>query len=39
MNYIKPLNNFIKFGMYFILLEKEISFIFSALFQKDMKFD
>ena len=30
MNYIKPLNNFIKFERYFISLRKEISFNLSS---------
>ena len=28
MKYAKPLNNFINFEMYFLLVRKEISFIF-----------
>ena len=39
MNYIKPLNNFIKFDMYFLLLKKEISLILSILFHKSGKHD
>ena len=39
MKYAKSLDNFIKLVTYFLFLRKEISFIFSALFQKDMKFD
>ena len=37
MKYAKSLDNFIKLVIDFLFLRKEISFTFSALFQKSVK--